>query len=232
LRASILDRITGPVEIQVALADPTTVQPQAVVNLISTWIRAVGLGFFGPARINLQGEIETRGERIAATVQCEQVSPTAFRVLARLIQYFSRMTGKVKHFDIVYEGQPVVAARGPLVPALPKSLPFVVEYPEDLKRYVRVEIEFRLALKPVERDAIFAAFSVWDVLIEALAGKEWWGQQRDPDSQSEYESRLLSPAIVEHQVDGYFAPFACLHFIVWLGLRVHSRLVIDRLTME
>jgi hypothetical protein len=232
LRGSILDRITGPVEIQIALADPATVPPQALADLVSTWIRAVGLGFFGPARITLQGEIETRGARIALSVHCEQVSRTAFRVLARLVRYFSKMTGKVKHFDVVCEGQRLVAARGAVVPALPKSIPFAVEYPEDLKRYVRVEIEFRLPLKPAERDAIFAAFSVWDVLIEALAAKEWWGQQRDPDSQSEYESRLVSPAVVEHQVDGYFAPFACLHFIVWLGLRLHPRLVIDRLTME
>jgi hypothetical protein len=69
-------------------------------------------------------------------------------------------------------------------------------------------------------------------MIEALADEEWWGQQTDPESESEYETRLLSPAMVEHWVDGYFASFECLYFIVWLGLRLHQRLVIERLTME
>ena len=37
---------------------------------------------------------------------------------------------------------------------------------------------------------------------------------------------------MEHEVDGYFASFACLHFIVWLGLRLNQRLIIERMTIE
>lgn len=232
MRGSIPDRISGTVEIVVALADEAGVEPQVLADLVSTWVRAEEIGFFGPGRIRVQGAVETHGQQVSARVECDQVSPTAFRVLARMIRYFSRMKGTVKTFDVFHESRLAVTPRGAVVPTLPSSIPFAVEYPEDLKRYVRVEIEFHRAVTERERDAIFNALSIWDVLIEALAGKEWWGQQKDPESQSEYQSRLLAPAIIEHEVDGYFASIACLHFIVWLGLRLHQRLMIERITME
>jgi hypothetical protein len=226
------DLVTGTVEIAVELVDETGVDAQALADLASTWLRAVEIGLFGPGRIRGQADVKADGRRVSGGFECEDLSQTAFHALARMIRYFSKTKGKVKKFDVYHEGQRVVAAGKTVVPALPQSIPFELEYPEDLKRYLRVELEFRRALSPGERDAIFAALTVWDALIEALAEEEWWEQQGDSESESEYESRLLSPAMVEHWVDGYFASIECLDFIVWLGLRLHERLTIDRITME
>jgi hypothetical protein len=38
--------------------------------------------------------------------------------------------------------------------------------------------------------------------------------------------------MIEHWVGGYFAGLECLDFIVWLALRLHRQLKIERLTME
>ena len=118
------------------------------------------------------------GRRVSARLECEQLSPTAFRTLTLMIRYFSKVKNKVEDVRIFQERRGAVATGRAVVPALPRTIPFAVEYPEDLKRFVRVEIEFRNPLTPGERDAIFGALSVWDQLIEALADKEWWGQQQ------------------------------------------------------
>jgi hypothetical protein len=225
LRDSIPERLTGTVEIIVTLADPAGGEPPALVELVSTWVRAVEIGFFGPGRIRLQA-VETQGQRVSGRMECEQVSQTAFHALSRMIQHFSKMIGRVESISLFHEGQRLAAEGGAAIPALPQSIPFAVEYPEDLKRYVRAEIEFRAPLAKVERDAVFGALAIWDALVEALGDEERWGQRID------YDTRLLSPAIVEHEVVGYFASFECLHFIVLLGLRLHQRLIIERITIE
>lgn len=226
MSASIPDRITGTVEILAALAVDASAEPPALAELVSTWVRAVEIGLFGPGRIRPQGVLETRGRRVSGRFECEQVSQTAFHVLLRMIRYFSKVKGQVDSFDVFHDGQQVVPAGGMTLLALPQPIPFAVEYPEDLKRYVRVEIEFRRPLTPNERDTIFDAFSVWSAMIEALGEEEWWGRRSDR------QSRLLSLSIVEHEVNGYYASFECLYFIVWLGLRLHQRLIIERITME
>jgi hypothetical protein len=228
----IPDRITGAVEIIVVLADGAGVEPKALADFVSTWVRAVEIGLFGPGRVRVQQPVEMHGQQVSARLQSDEVSETAFQALSRMIRYFSKVKGRVASFNVFRDGQPLVAAPKMAFPALPESIPFQVEYPEDLKRYVRVEIEFRLPLAANERDAIFAALSVWDVVIEALAEEEWWGQQSDPGSKGDYKSRLLSPMMIEHWVGRYFASLECLDFIVWLALRLHRRLIIDRLTME
>jgi hypothetical protein len=226
LPVSIPERITGTIDIMVALADEAAKERQALVELLSMWVRAVEMGFFGPGRITLQGGIETQVRTVSAVLEFEDVSQTAVHVLGRMIRYFSNVKGKVDNFAVFYEGQPVVAARRLVIPALPPSFPFTVEYPADLKHYVRIEVEFRNPITPKEREAVFDAFSIWDAVIEAL------GEQKREGRWVDYKSRLLSPAIVEHHVHGYYAGFECLSFIVWLGLRLHQRLTIDRLTME
>lgn len=224
--ASTPDRITGTVNIIVALADGAAAEPQALVEVLSTWIRAVEIGFFGLARIRLRAPLEAQGRGVSAEFECERVSQTAVQVLSRMIRHFSKVKGQVESFNTFYEGQPLTVVGEVMFPALPPSIPFAVEYPEDPRGDVRVEIEFRAALTEGERDAIFAAFAIWDVLVEALGDEEQWGEEVD------YDTRLLSPRIVEHGMDGYFASFECLHFIVWMALRLHERLAIERLTIE
>jgi len=226
LPVSIPDQITGSLDIMVALADEAAAEPQALVELLSTWVRALEIGLFGPGRIRLQGAVESHGRTASAVIECEDVSRVAIHVLSRMIRYFSDVKGKVDNFAVFYAGQQVVAAGRMQIPALPPSIPFTVEYPEDLKHYVRIEIEFRNPITANERDAIFDAFSIWDAVIEAL------GEERRQGRRVDYRSRLLSPAMVEHHVHGYHAPFECLYFIVWLALRLHRRLTIERLTME
>ena len=227
MRASIPDRITGKVQILITLAGDAGVETRALVDLVTTWVRAVEVGFFGPGGIRLQGAVEAQGQRVAGRLECERVSQTAFLALSRMIQHFSKVKGRVESASLFREdGQRLAVEVGAAIPALPPSIPFAVEYPNDLHADVRVEIEFRAPLTQAERDALFDAFSIWDALVQVLGDQKQWGEE------SEYETRLLSPAIVEHEIFGYYASFECLHFIVWLGVRLHQRLSIERVTME
>ena len=227
MHASIPDRITGKVQILITLADDAGVETRALVDLVTTWVRAVEVGFFGPGGIRLQGAVEAQGQRVAGRLECERVSQTAFLALSRMIQHFSKVKGRVESASLFREdGQRLAVEVGAAIPALPPSIPFAVEYPNDLHADVRVEIEFRAPLTQAERDALFDAFSIWDALVQVLGDQKQWGEE------SEYETRLLSPAIVEHEIFGYYASFECLHFIVWLGVRLHQRLSIERVTME
>src|SRR5436190_941016 len=94
LRASIPDRLSGRVEILAALADEAGVEPQALVDLVSTWVRAVEIGFFGSGRIRVQEAVETHGKEVSASLECEQVSHAAFHALSRMIQHFSKVKGR------------------------------------------------------------------------------------------------------------------------------------------
>ena len=225
MRASTPDQITGAVELLAVLADDASAEPAALEELVSTWVRAVELGFWGTGSIRLQA-IKTQGHRVSGRLECEQVSQTAFHAFSRMIERFSRTKGQVESLNLSHAGQHLAVVGGEAIPTLPQSTPFIVELPYDLHADVRVEIEFRAPLPQVEREVISDALSVWDTLVKALGDQEQWGEE------SEYETRLLSPTIVEHEVFGYFAPFECLHFIVLLGLRLHQRLTIERITME
>jgi len=196
------------------------------VDLMSTWVRAVEMGFFGSGRIWLRGNVEAQGQRVFARLECEQVSQTAFHALSRMIRHFSKVKGRVENINLFHEGQHLGVEGGTAIPALPQSIPFAVEFPNDLHADVRVEIEFRAPLAQSERDAIFGALAIWDVLVVALGDEERWEERVDS------ETRLLSPAIVEHEVFGYSAGFECLDFVVWLGLRLRPRLIIERITVE
>jgi len=221
------DQISGTVEIVMALADDAAVEPSALVDLISTWVGAVELGLFGPGRLRLQGALETQSQRVRVTIECEHVPQAAFRGLSRMVQHFSKVRGRVESFELLYEGgQRLVADGAMMIPGLPQTPPFTLELPTDLHAAVRVEIEFRSPLAQSQRDAVFDALAIWDRLVEVLGDEEQWGERVDRDT------RLLSPRLVEHEVIGYFASFECLHFVVLLGLRLHQRLSIERITIE
>ena len=225
LRASTPEQLTGTVELLAMLADDAGTAPAALEELVSTWVRAVEIGFWGSGRIRLQA-VKTQRQRVSGRLECEQVAKTAFHALSRMIEHFSKTNGRVESFNLSHAGQRLAGEGGEAIPDLPQSIPFVVELPYDLHADVRVEIEFRAPLPQGERVVIFSALSIWDTLVKALGDQEQWGKESD------YETRLLSPAIIEHEVFGYFASFECLHFIIWLGLRLHQRLIIERITME
>jgi hypothetical protein len=218
--------ITGTLDIVVTLSDEAAAEPQALVGVLSTWLRGLEMGLFGPARIRRHGDIEIHGRTVSARVECEDVPLSAVHVLTLMIQHCFRGQNWVEGVSVVCDGQPVTASGRMIIPPLPKSLPFTVEYPDDLKHYLRVEIEFRSALTPNQRDAVFDGFSAWDTVIDVV------GEKRREGRWVEYKSRLLSPAIVEHNVHGYYGGLECLDLVVWLVLRIHRRLTVDRLTME
>jgi hypothetical protein len=229
LRASIPDRISGAVEITIGQSDQAGLHAQELEVLLSNWARAVEVGFFGPGRLRLQGAIQTQGHGVSGRFELVQLSQAAFHVLSAMVRRSSEVSGHAGILDILYEGEPILAAPRMAIPALPQSIPFVVEYPGDLKPYLRVEMEFRDALAPLARDAIFDAFSIWDMLIDTFNQDQ---QDLEDERHVDCQSRLLSPAIVEHEVDGYYASFECLHYVIWMGLRLHQRLIIDRITFE
>jgi hypothetical protein len=218
--------INGAVEITVVLDPHAGAQTSALAKLLATWARAVEIGFFGPARLRPLGTLETHGLRVSEKFACEHVPQTTFYVLSLMIRRFSDFEGQVESLEIFHDAQPVAPVARRAVPPVPQSIPFAVEYPEDLKQYLRVEIEFGRELTVSERDAIFDAFSIWDTLIETFGYQERGGRHVS------YQSRLLSPAIVEHEVNGYYASLECLHYIVWMGLRLDQSLGVDRITME
>ena len=227
MAASTHNHISGNVQIIITLADDAGVEALPLVELITTWIHAVAVGLFGPGMINRQQAVEAQGQRVSGKLQCEQISQTAFHALSRMIKHFSKVKGPVESYKIFLEGgRDLASESGVAIPSLPQSIPFDVEYPNDLHADVRVEIEFSVALPEAERDSVFAALSSWTALVEAFGEPELWNEG------VEYETRLFSPAIVEHEVFGYFAGFECLNFIVLLGLRLHERLHIDRITFE
>jgi len=228
LRASIPDELTGTLDIRVSLSDQPGAEPGALVALLSTWARAVEIGLFGAGRVRRRGEIETRGHEVSTSFECDSVARVAFGALSRMIRRFSKVNGLVERTSLILDRQDMELERSVSrsIPPLPLSMPFEVEEPEDLKRYVRIEIEFRPELTPSQRDVIFDALGVWDVVVQALGDEERWTDRVD------FDTRLLSPAIVEHQMDGYFAGVEGLQLIVLLGLRLHQSLTIDRITLE
>ena len=171
------DPISGTVEVIVVLGDEGHDDDQALVDLVSKWVDAVEIGFFGPGRMRPLDPIATGGGRMTGRLECERVAHAAFHVLWRMTRYFSKVKRKVETFNVFHEGHSLSTAEGAESRALPDSIPFVVEYPEDLKRYLRMEIEFRAPISPSDRDALFHALSIWDALVEALADDEWWGRR-------------------------------------------------------
>jgi len=224
LHASTAERVSGLLELRVGVAGDV-VAADAVTRRIVVWARAIEIGCFGASRVRVQS-LQAQDDLVRAEWQCERLAASAIDGLARLLQHLAATQAKLDRVDLSLDGRAVVPHPEVALPDLPDALPFEVEYPEDLKSFVRVEIEFRAALTQAARDAVFDAFAVWDVLVAAFGDAERWGDQVD------LETRLLNPRIVEHQVNGYFASFECLHPVVLLALRLHRRLAIDRLTLE
>lgn len=228
LLASIPNHITGTVQIVISLADDAAEEALALAELVTTWVHAVEVGFFGVGSISQQ-RVETRDHMLSGWLECEQVSQAAFCMLSRMVQHSSEGKGGINDIIIFRkDGQRLLTESGAEFPNLPRSIPFVVEYPEDLRTFVRVEIEFRDPLTLSEQTAVFRALSIWDMLVDVLADQ----QRRGKEIKVRYATCMLHPAIVEHEVFGYFASLECLNFIVWLGLRLHQRLFIERITFE
>jgi hypothetical protein len=228
LRDSIPEGGTGIVRFHITLADEPGADARALADVVEMWVRAINLGFFGDARISVSEPIEARGRSVVGGMRCERVPSAAFQLLARMVSRFSRVRARVESIDIWREeGHRSLVSRDPVeVPPLPETFPFPVDYPNDFHADVRVEVGFRSPLTPPEKDTIFDALSVWDALVEALADEERWAEVSD------YETRLMSRSIVEHVVSGYFAGPEGFDLVVHMGLRLHQRLNIERLTME
>jgi hypothetical protein len=223
-----IPEFTGKVRALFALGDDAEGgDAAALVDLVNTWIRAVELGFFGPAGIRLQGPIEARGTLVSGNMECASTPPAAFRTLSKMVERFAEAKGRVVIASMMGENGERLGNDGlPAIPQLAASIPFVVERPEDLRREVRVEIEFRDAFGTAEQSVLVEAFSIWDAIVAALGNP-----QREPRG-SEYDTRRLSPAIIEHTVFGYTAGFECFDLLVLFGLRLHPRHIIERITFE
>lgn len=229
MRGSTPDTIDGIVEISVALVDAASTKAPALAELVATWIGAVEVGVFGGGELRVVQPLAVHGRAIGGSVACEQVSLHAFWTLARMTSRFSRTKGRIAEADARWKGGqrsiwPKDAAAVSAPP--PSNASFPVTLPNDIHADVRVEIEFTRRLAPADRDSVFRALSLWDAIAEAMADEECW------DEVSEYESRLMSPSVVEHVVYGYFAGFGGLDLAVHLGCRLHQRLPVARMLIE
>ena len=197
----------------------------ATTQRVALWVRAVEIGCFGDGRVRAHSLL-TQGNLLQAEWHCERLSSDAIDALARLLRHLASTQASLEGVELLLDGRAVTPRPDITPPELADAPPFELAYPADLKRFVRAEIEFRAALAPTARDAVFDALAVWDGLVAAFGDTERWGDRVD------LETRLLSPRIVEHQVDGYFASFECLYPLVRLVLRLHRKLPIERLTLE
>ncbi len=222
MRASTTERVSGLLELRAGAAGDAG---EPVARRIGLWMRAVEIGCFGAGRVRAQS-LQTLDGRIRAEWRCERLPSSAIDGLARLLQHVSATQARLDDIELVLDGRTFTPCAEVAMPGLPEVLPFELEINEDLKTFVRVEIEFRTPLTAAARDAVFAALAVWDVLVAAFGDIEHWNEQADLDT------RLLSPRIVEHQFDGYFAAVECLYPIVQLALRLHPGRAIERLTLE
>jgi hypothetical protein len=227
LAASTPD-VTGRVQFALTLADDAAGgDAAALADLLRTWIRAVELGFFGPAGIRLERPFETQGRTALAVAQCASVPWAAFCALSKMVARFSEAKSQSASASIIGDnGLYLGGDDGEAIPALPASIPFEVELAEDFHREVRVELEFRDAFGPAEEGDLVEAFAVWDALVAGLGDPA-----REPDG-SEYETRRLNPAMIEHSVFGYIADEKCFDLVVLWGLRLHQHQAIERITFE
>lgn len=214
--------VGGLLELRV---DVTGDAAEAATRRIAVWTRAIEIGCFGAGRLRVQS-LQTKDDVIFAQWRCERLPSSAIDGLARLLQHLSATRTPLDDVQLSLDGRAFTPSREVALPEPIGAPPFELEVNEDLKSFVRVEIEFRAALAPAARDAVFAALAVWDVLVAAFGDREHW------DDEADLETRLLSPRIVEHQVDGYFASVECLYPVVGLALRLHPSLAIERLTLE
>lgn len=223
--ASTNKLLSGQILLRVTLSGNATAPTGSVVQRVSTWVRAIEIGCFGPGQIRIN-EIQTQGNEVIATMQCERLSKHAAEGLVILLNHLSATQTKIDSIHLSCNGQSIAPQSNFVPPDLPVSIPFLVEYPADLRHFVRIEIEFRSDLTASTREAIFDALKVWDVLISAFGEGASWNRRID------IETRLLNPRIIEHEVNGYFASFECLHMVILLGLRLHPYLAIERMTLE
>lgn len=218
--ASIHNRVTGIVHIRLAFAEDG--DGSGLLALVATWVRAVDLGFFGPGEIRVRTPLDAGAKVLSGSFEAHGVSESVFYSLYRAI----RLHGKVLRADLRCEDGRRFSEAGALMPELPESLPFSMEYPRDAYKEVRIEIEFRAPLLPAELDGISAAFGVWDAMMG------WLREDARPGVLAHSRTRLLSAAIVEHELFGYFASADCINLIAWLGRRLAERLPVERLTIE
>lgn len=226
---SIPDWFTGPVQLQLELS-PESDSSGAMVALLATFQRAYTLGFFAPGgRLEL-GSAETREHTTRVTGRVENVPAGVFGLLARMVRHSDHTQAKVTaaRLGVGSQGYDLLQTPWPPLPPPPRELPFLVEYPFWIHSDFRVELAFRHALPPEEQAAVGAAFAVWDRLSQTAAEKDTWGQE----DEIAYATRMMSPSIVEHVVNGFFAGAECLDLLVHFALQCSRRLPISHLTFE
>lgn len=216
--------VSGVVRLTANLLDASAVEPGALVEDIKTWGGLVNAGGFATGRV-ARVEAEAAGRSVSARLECESVPLAALNALQRMVQR-PRGSGELAATTMLRrdEGGLSSSAHQPL--RLPDAFPFELEQPVDLRKLVRMEIEFRSPLAEPDRATVSGLLSMWDVLAEAL------GEPQGPDAVFEGHTRPLSPIIVEHEIIEYTPSWESLDYVVFLMLRLHESLPITRLTIE
>jgi hypothetical protein len=224
LPASTREVVSGVVHLTANLLDASAVEPGALVEDIKTWARLVNAGGFATGRV-VRDEAEAAGRSVWARLECESVPLAALKALQRMVQR-PRRSGELAATTMLRraDGGPLSSAHQPL--RLPEAIPFELEQPDDLRKLLRIEIEFHSPLAKPDQERVSSLLSMWDVLAEAL------GEPQGPDAVFEGHTRLLSPIIVEHEVIEYTPSWESLDYVVFLMLRLHESLPITRLTIE
>jgi hypothetical protein len=216
--------VSGVVHLTANLRDASAAEPGAPVEDIKTWGRLVNAGCFATGRV-VRLEAEGAGGRVRARLECEDVPVAALNALQRMVQRPRDSSELATTAMLRRDGGGLSTSVHELL-RLPDAFPFELEQPVDLRKLVRIEIEFRSPLAEPDRATVFGLLSMWDVLAEAL------GEPQGPDAVFEGYTRLLSPIIVEHEIIEYTPSWESLDCVVFLMLRLHESLPITRLTIE
>lgn len=227
MRASTPDTVSGEIEIAFRAATGQVTDPAPWIALLSTWERALELGFFGPCTIEHQGDAATHEGGPGVRLRCAEVPRSALRVLDRMIRRQAQVMGVALAVRIgPPESERSLVDEGDLVPPRPGDLPFEVDDLEDLDTEIRVEIELLRVPSEAERATLFEALAVWDAVVAALGDENQWEEELDA------ETRMFSSTSVEHEINGYFADYNALDLLVWFGLALHPHLGIRRISFE
>ena len=216
--------VSGVVHVTARLHDESAVEPGALVASIKAWGRLVNASGFATGRV-ARIEAEAAGRTVRARLDCESIPLVALSVLQRMVERL-RGSGALAETVMLRREEAGLSISAPQALRLPDAFPFELEQPVDLRRLVRIEIEFRSPLAEPDRAAVSGLLSSWDVLAEAL------GEPQGPGAAFEGHTRMLGPSMVEHEIIEYTPSFESLDYVVFLMLRLHERLPITRLTIE
>ncbi|MGJ3703001.1 hypothetical protein [Variovorax sp. AFSI2.2] len=166
------ERYSGPIAIDVAVAEGPEGAIELVERRIRVFLKAVGAGYFFPGRLRhpVRVEVRTSTASVHARLEVDDIAIAAFAVLGGMLAdcHHHEIFFRSAHAVLGRDGLDLMTESG-LRPAAVPQLPFVVEFPEDMggNYALLVEIEFAQPVPPEARQGLLETLALWDALTLA-----------------------------------------------------------------